>query len=226
MDISHLLLAPVRLAVEIGVVGVAVAVVAGAWRRRHGHPPAPRPFQPASPRPAPPQPAQPQSAQPQPAPLQPVPPVLAAPVADAGFSVPVSMADYGWAVRLYHPMALMSEWERRVLSVLVAQAPRGYYVCPQVRLADFMAPRGPDRDANRQAFFKIASKSIDFVVVHVQSGTVVLGIELDDSTHAHPERQYRDGLVDAAFAHTGIALLRFPPGARVDISGYFRAAPA
>ncbi|NVN37872.1 DUF2726 domain-containing protein [Komagataeibacter swingsii] len=211
MDISHLLLAPVRLAVEIGVVGVAVVVVAGAWRRRHGHPPAPRPFQPAPSRPAPPQPP---------------PPVLPAPVADAGFSVPVSMADYGWAVRLYHPMALMSEWERRVLSILVAQAPRGYYVCPQVRLADFMAPRGPDRDANRQAFFKIASKSIDFVVVHVQSGTVVLGIELDDGTHAHPERQYRDGLVDAAFAHIGIALLRFPPGARVDISGYFRAAPA
>ncbi|ARW15787.1 DUF2726 domain-containing protein [Komagataeibacter europaeus] len=212
MDITHLLLAPVRLAVEIGVVGVAIAVVAGAWRRRHGHPPATLPFQPAPPRPAPRPPA--------------TPPVPPAPVVDAGFSVPVSMTDYDWAVRLYQPTALLSEWERRVLSLLVAQVPRGYYVCPQVRLADFMAPRGPDRDANRQAFFKIASKSIDFVVVHVQSGTVVLGIELDDSTHAHPERQYRDGLVDAAFARTGIALLRFPPGARVDINGYFRAAPA
>lgn len=152
-------------------------------------------------------------------------PTAVPPVLDAGFNVPVSMTDYDWAVRLYQPTALLSGWERRVLSTLVAQVPRGYYVCPQVRLADFIVPRGPDRDANRQAFFKIASKSIDFVVVHMQSGTVVLGIELDDSTHARPERQYRDGLVDAAFAHTGIALLRFSPGARVDIGGYFRAAP-
>ncbi|WP_395371181.1 DUF2726 domain-containing protein [Komagataeibacter diospyri] len=207
MDISHLLLTPVRLAVEIGVVGVTIAVVVGAWRRRHGHPPVAVLFQPA--------PSQP------PAP----PSVQSSSVVDAGFNVPVSMTDYDWAVRLYEPTALLSEWERRVLSILVTQVPHGYYVCPQVRLADFMVPRGPDRDANRQAFFKIASKSIDFVVVHVQSCTVVLGIELDDSTHAHPERQYRDGLVDAAFAHTGIALLRFSPGARVDISGYFRAAP-
>ncbi|MBL7233133.1 DUF2726 domain-containing protein [Komagataeibacter oboediens] len=207
MDISHLLLTPVRLAVEIGVVGAAIAVVVGAWRRRHGHPPALPPFPPAQ----------------QPAPAPPPAPVPA-PVADAGFDVPVSMTDYDWAVRLYQPTALLSGWERRVLSTLVAQVPRGYYVCPQVRLADFIVPRGPDRDANRHAFFKIASKSIDFVVTHVQSGTVVLGIELDDGTHAHPERQYRDELVDAAFAHIGIPLLRFSPGGRVDISGYFRAA--
>lgn len=146
--------------------------------------------------------------------------------ADAGFTVPVSMADYSWAVRLYQPRPLLSAWECRVLRNLMAQVPPGYLVCPQVRLADLMVPRGPDADANRQAFYKIASKSVDFVVIRADDGHVALGVELDDSTHDQPERQYRDGLVNAAFAQVGITLVHVTPGQRVDVTGYFEDALA
>ncbi|GBQ15323.1 DUF2726 domain-containing protein [Komagataeibacter rhaeticus] len=140
---------------------------------------------------------------------------------DAGFSVPVSMADYGWAVRLYQPHPLLSAWECRVLRSLTGQVPPGVLVCPQVRLADFIVPRGPDADANRRAFYKIASKSVDFLIIREGDGHVLLGVELDDSTHDLPERQYRDGLVNAAFAQVGIPLLHVVPGQRVDVTGYF-----
>ncbi|BAK82877.1 topoisomerase-associated Zn-finger domain protein [Komagataeibacter medellinensis NBRC 3288] len=146
--------------------------------------------------------------------------------ADAGFTVPVSMADYSWAVPLYQPRPLLSAWECRVLRTLMAQVPPGYLVCPQVRLAELMVPRGPDADANRRAFYKIASKSVDFVVVRADDGHVVLGVELDDSTHDQPERQYRDGLVNAAFAQVGITLVHITPGQRVDVTGYFEDALA
>ncbi|MCE2563649.1 DUF2726 domain-containing protein [Komagataeibacter sp. FNDCF1] len=147
-------------------------------------------------------------------------------VVDAGFSVPVSMADYSWAVRLYQPRPLLSAWECRVLRHLLTQVATGYLVCPQVRLADLIVPRGPDMQANRQAFYKIASKSVDFVVIRASDGHVVLGLELDDSTHDRPERQYRDGLVSAAFAQVGITLLHVAPGQRVDVTGYFTDMPA
>ena len=197
MDISPLFLTPIRL----GVAFVAIAAVVAVVRRRRPSLPPP----PASGRP------------------RPVPPDLAG---DAGFSVPVSMTDYDWAVRLYQPRPLLSVWERRVLDTLRMQVPRGYHVCPQVRMADFIVPRGPDSTVNRQAFFKIASKSIDFVVVDEGTGAVVLGIELDDATHARPERQYRDGLGNAAFAHVRIPLLRLAPGARVDVTRHFHPVPA
>ena len=145
---------------------------------------------------------------------------------DAGFTIPVSMADYSWAVPLYQPRPLLSAWECRVLRNLMAQVPPGYLVCPQVRLADLMVPRGPDAQANRRAFYKIASKSVDFVVIRAIDGHVALGLELDDSTHERPERQYRDGLVNAAFAQVGITLVHVTPGQRVDVTAYFGEALA
>ncbi|MDT8871916.1 DUF2726 domain-containing protein [Komagataeibacter rhaeticus] len=104
-----------------------------------------------------------------------------------------------------------------MLRSLTGQVPPGVLVCPQVRLADFIVPRGPDADANRRAFYKIASKSVDFLIIREGDGHVLLGVELDDSTHDLPERQYRDGLVNAAFAqsrHTAAACCAGAAGGR------------
>lgn len=141
---------------------------------------------------------------------------------DAGFTVPVSQKGYLWAIPLYNPKPLLSRWERKAMADLLAQVPEGFQLCPQVRIADLVAVRGPDPEQNRQAFFKISAKSVDFAVVENQTGMVAVAIELDDRTHNEADRRYRDGLVDAVFERIGIPLLRFSPADRIDIAASFR----
>lgn len=59
-------------------------------------------------------------------------------------------------------------------------------------------------------FNKIASKSIDFVLVNKKDCRIKLCIELDDSTHKQEKRIQRDKFINDLFNDLGINLLRYP----------------
>ena len=59
-------------------------------------------------------------------------------------------------------------------------------------------------------FNKIASKSIDFVLVDKKDCRIKLCIELDDSTHKKDKRIERDNFINKLFKDLEIDLLRYP----------------
>ena len=78
-----------------------------------------------------------------------------------------------------------------------------------VRIADILrVERGIK---NRRGWVnKILAKHIDFVLCDPNSLEIIMGIELDDSSHQRADRIERDKFVDRAFDSAGIPLLRIP----------------
>ena len=84
----------------------------------------------------------------------------------------------------------------------------GLHVFTKVRLADLIEPKEKkDRSVFMECFNKIKAKHIDFALADDEANIIML-IELDDSTHARPDRQERDIFVDAVLANTGYLLMR------------------
>lgn len=117
----------------------------------------------------------------------------------------------------YHGKKVLSTWEQRAIKTLMDQLSPELHLCPQVRLADIVDVESADRSAWRSAFNRIACKSIDFVVMDLQTGTPIMVIELDDRSHSRPERQKRDALVDKVLREACIPLVRFKPFGKLDI---------
>lgn len=78
-----------------------------------------------------------------------------------------------------------------------------------VRIADIL--RVETGVKNRRSWLnKILAKHIDFVLCNPNSLEIVMGIELDDSSHQRADRIERDQFVNHAFESAGIPLLRVP----------------
>lgn len=86
-------------------------------------------------------------------------------------------------------------------------ATRGRFtVLTKINLGDlFTSPTRDQGDWNR-----ISRKHVDFLVCDLQTLRPLLGIELDDSSHARARAQKGDAIKDAAFASAGLPLLRMP----------------
>jgi hypothetical protein len=123
----------------------------------------------------------------------------------------------------YRAKRLLTAWEVRALREIRAELPRGYYACPQVRLADFIETEVRDPARRKGALNRVSRKSVDFAVID-GAGRVVLVIELDDKTHGRPDRVRRDQMVDAVLAHCRGPLLRVRPGHPVDVARHLQAA--
>lgn len=67
-----------------------------------------------------------------------------------------------------------------------------------------------DYKTKMKYFNKIASKSIDFVLVDKTNCEIKLCIELDDSTHKQQKRIKRDVFINNLFLELEISLLRYP----------------
>lgn len=67
-----------------------------------------------------------------------------------------------------------------------------------------------DRSTKTTYFNKIASKSIDFVLVDKKDCRIKLCIELDDHTHEKKNRIERDKFINQLFKDLEINLLRYP----------------
>jgi hypothetical protein len=122
----------------------------------------------------------------------------------------------------YRAKRLLTAWEVRALGEIRSDLPRGYYACPQVRLADFIETEVRDPARRQGALNRVSRKSVDFAVID-GAGRVVLVIELDDKTHERPDRVRRDQMVDAVLAHCRMPLLRVRPGQRVDVVRHLQA---
>lgn len=78
-------------------------------------------------------------------------------------------------------------------------------ICVKVRLADIFFVQRPHE--NRTALNRIAQKHIDFLLCDPRSLRPIVGIELDDATHARPDRQERDTFVNQVFEAAELPLL-------------------
>lgn len=67
-----------------------------------------------------------------------------------------------------------------------------------------------DYSTKTKYFNKIASKSIDFVLVDKKNCRIRLCIELDDTTHYKQKRIERDNFINKLFKDLEIDLLRYP----------------
>lgn len=81
----------------------------------------------------------------------------------------------------------------------------------QVSLYNILETK-PDLDySTKQTYFnRIASKSIDFVLVDKKDCRIRICIELDDNTHKQKKRIERDKFINELFKSLEINLLRYP----------------
>jgi len=80
-----------------------------------------------------------------------------------------------------------------------------------VRVADVIRVKpGLSGSARQQAFNRIQSKHLDFVVCDPGDLSVQFVVELDDSSHQQSSRQARDEFLDKALAAAGVPVFHFP----------------
>ena len=81
-------------------------------------------------------------------------------------------------------------------------------ICPKVNLADVFTV--PKHVANQGYRNRISQKHVDFLICNPTSMKPIVGIELDDSSHARSQRKVRDQLVERVFSAAELPLLRVP----------------
>lgn len=121
---------------------------------------------------------------------------------------------------------LLTQAERDFFAVLRAAAPEGWYVFPQVRLANLVMLKKGTRNW-KPHISRVAQKCVDFVLCDGADIGPRLVIELDDSSHDRPDRQDRDRFVDAALGAAGLPILHVRWQRQYDatiLAGQIRAA--
>lgn len=102
----------------------------------------------------------------------------------------------------------LSAAEAAFIQVLQHAVGERFWLCPKVNLNDlFFVPRGPDEVAWRN---RIAKKHVDVVLCDRHTLHPLVAIELDDRSHARPDRIARDVFVNEVFAVAQLPLLRVP----------------
>lgn len=116
-------------------------------------------------------------------------------------------------VKIYKPrIYLITKNELNFYKVLQEIAKEmNLIVFAQVSLYNILTTKKDLDYKTRENYFrKIASKSIDFVLVDPKDCRIKLCIELDDSTHNRQDRIARDNFINQLFKELKIDLLRIP----------------
>ena len=104
--------------------------------------------------------------------------------------------------------SLFTAAELRFLETLRRALPEGLEIFGKVRVADVLKPvERLDPKVWRSAFVRITGKHLDFVLCERETGHLVCAIELNDRSHARPDRQERDRFIVQACAEAGFPLL-------------------
>lgn len=104
---------------------------------------------------------------------------------------------------------LLSKAERSFYGVLVQVIGSSGLVFSKVRVADVIAPKkGLNQSDWQRAFNAISSKHFDFLICDPNDCSVMLAVELDDSSHGSAKAQKRDNLLNVACESAGLPLLR------------------
>lgn len=90
--------------------------------------------------------------------------------------------------------------------VLMLGLDGSHLVCPKVNLADIFFVARPNE--NQSYRNKIDRKHVDFLLLDPTTMKPIIGVELDDASHARRDRQDRDEFVDQVFEAAGLPLLR------------------
>lgn len=106
---------------------------------------------------------------------------------------------------------LVSDGEWAFYKALREAVPGKMHICLKVRLGDII--RCPDPVTAKKFSGAIASKHVDFVLVHEDSSKVALCIEVDDGPIGIISRLRRDLFVDKALSAAGIPMMRVRPRA-------------
>jgi hypothetical protein len=111
--------------------------------------------------------------------------------------------------KLYNAKTVLTDREYEFYKKLKPLADEyGLSIFTKVRLADLIEPKPKAENPFwMECFNKIKAKHIDFALADEDTSIVAL-IELDDSSHARPDRVERDDFVNAVLANTGYTLLR------------------
>ena len=125
---------------------------------------------------------------------------------------------------------LFTPAERSFLWVLETALGNQFRVMGKVRLADVIRVKpGLSGSARQQAFNRIQSKHLDFVMCDSKDLSVQFVVELDDSSHYQAGRQARDEFLDKALAAAGVPVFHFQVKRTYsvqDIHGAIFAQPA
>lgn len=89
-----------------------------------------------------------------------------------------------------------------------AAGPARAIVFSKVSLGDVFYARSSDPSEFRTATNRIDRKHVDFLLCEPGTVRPLMGIELDDKSHARDDRQARDALVDEVFETAGLPLMR------------------
>jgi len=102
---------------------------------------------------------------------------------------------------------IMTETERKCFKAIDQAIGGAYYIFPQVHLPSFLDNKIVGQNW-RGAFRHVDEKSVDFVLCDKDKLSPILAIELDDRSHARPDRQERDREVERILADARMPLLR------------------
>lgn len=94
--------------------------------------------------------------------------------------------------------------------VLLKIVDERYTVCPKVNLNDIFYVERPHE--NQTSRNRIDRKHVDFLICEQGSMRPLVGVELDDGSHARKDRQERDAFVERVYEKAGLPLLHFPVG--------------
>ena len=122
--------------------------------------------------------------------------------------------------------AILTKAERSFFGALEQACPEGVGLLAKVRLGDLFQPRkGLARSEWTKASNRINNKHVDFLLVRASDFVPVVGVELDDKSHARRDRQWRDEFVNEVFRSAGLPLLHVPAQASYNVAE-LRAAVA
>lgn len=104
---------------------------------------------------------------------------------------------------------LLSKAERSFYGVLSQVIGDSGLIFTKVRIADVLSPgKSLDRSNWQKAFNAISSKHFDFLICDPRDCSILLAVELDDSSHDSAKSKKRDKIVNDACASAALPLLR------------------
>lgn len=119
--------------------------------------------------------------------------------------------EFGGSKYYSHKPKLLTKAETIFLNEMRKITPDNLMICPQVRMADILVVSDNVKKKKfKSYFYKVSSKSIDFVFCDKQTMEISFCLELDDPTHNKKERVERDNFVNKAFYDAGMPLIRVP----------------
>lgn len=104
----------------------------------------------------------------------------------------------------YEKNELLSNYEKKLYAILNKTcSEKDWTIISKVRLADLIKTKTKDKND----FYKISSKHIDFALCRTDDLEPMLLIELDDNSHNRDDRRSRDDFVNQSVVESGYKIL-------------------